>query len=169
MPVPANPTLTQVCAEFLAPSNTPLSQFVRGGPWVPNQPVNFYVPTGLPIHLSQLAGAARYTNVGASKSGDASGSFNYTPPPVGPTTVGISTNSVTVTGSGGNGGYSFSWAHISGDTFTGWSASGPTNSFHHGSVGRNQTKSGVFRCTVSDGVTSSFVDVNVSVTYFYNL
>lgn len=167
MAVPANPTLVQVCNEFLAPTNTPLSQFVRGGPWVPNTAANAAVPTGLPIHLSQLAGAVRYVNVGASKSGDANGSFNYTPPPTGPTTVSIATNSVTITGSGGNGGYSYSWSHISGDAFS-HSASSATTTFTHGAVGRNQTKSAVYRCTVSDGVTSAFVDVNVSVTFNYN-
>jgi hypothetical protein len=169
MTVPANPTLTQVCAEYLVASNTPLSAFRRGAGIVPNTPINANVPTGLPIHLSQLAGSARYTNVTAGKSGNASGSFNYTPPPVGPTTVGISTNVVDAIAGGGNGGYTYFWQHISGDTFTGWSTSAASNLFHHGSVGRNQTRSGVYRCTISDGTTSAFVDVNVSVTFFYNL
>jgi hypothetical protein len=168
MAVPVNPFLQQVCNEFLAPINTPLSQFVRGGPWVPNTAANANVPTGLPIHLSQLAGAVRYVNVTAGKTGNASGSFNYTPPPTGPTTVGISTNSVTAIGGGGNGGYTYSWAHISGDAFTGWNPNTASNTFSHGSVGRNQTKSGVYRCTISDGVTSAFVDVSVSVTFNYN-
>jgi len=59
MAVPANPTLLQVCAEFGAPAGTPLSAFVRGGVWVPNSPQNANVPTGLPIALSQLAGAVK--------------------------------------------------------------------------------------------------------------
>ena len=169
MAVPANPKLSDVCTEFLVAGNTPLSSFRRGAGIVPDTAANAGVPTGFPINLSQMAGSVRYVNVTAGKSGNASGSFSYTPPPVGPTTVGISTNSVTAIAGGGNGGYSYFWQHISGDTFTGWSTNTASNLFHHGSVGRNQTKSGVYRCTISDGVTSAFVDVNVSVTYHYNL
>lgn len=59
MPVPANPTLSQVCAEFLVAGTTPLSSFRRGAGIVPDTPTNAGVPTTLPIHLSQLTGASR--------------------------------------------------------------------------------------------------------------
>lgn len=59
MPVPANPTLQQVYAEFGAPLGTSLSAFLRGGPYVPNIPQNAAVPTALPTNLSQLAGAIK--------------------------------------------------------------------------------------------------------------
>lgn len=52
MAVPANPKLSDVCTEFLAPATTPLSSFVRGGSWVPNTGANAGVPTALPLLLS---------------------------------------------------------------------------------------------------------------------
>ena len=60
MALPATPPLSlqQVCVEFGAPLNTPLSAFLRGGAWVPNSPANANVPTVLPISLLQLLGAA---------------------------------------------------------------------------------------------------------------
>jgi hypothetical protein len=72
MAVPANPKLSQVCAEFLAPANTKLSQFLRGGAYVPNNSFNTAVPTALPIKLSQLAGATRYVAHSATNSPDVS-------------------------------------------------------------------------------------------------
>jgi hypothetical protein len=165
--VPANPKMSEVCAEYGVAITTPLSSFRRGAGIVPNTPQNAGVPTTLPIHLSQLAGSALYTPVSCSKSGNASGAFNYTPPPTGPTTVGIATNAVTITGANGTGSYSYSWSLISGDAFS-HTANAATTTFSFGSVGRNQTKSAVYRCTVSDGITSAFVDVNVSVTFNYN-
>jgi hypothetical protein len=63
--VPGPPTrLNDVCAVFGAPVGTPLNQFLRGGPWVPNIPANAGVPTVLPIRLAQLAGATNYVPLG---------------------------------------------------------------------------------------------------------
>jgi hypothetical protein len=60
MSVPNNPKLSDVIAEFLAPVGTRLSQFLRGGAYVPDVPQNAAVPSALPISLKQLVGAVRW-------------------------------------------------------------------------------------------------------------
>lgn len=49
--------LTDIEAEFGAPSGTPLSAFVRGGAWVPDSAANANVPTSPPIKLTDFLGA----------------------------------------------------------------------------------------------------------------
>lgn len=60
MTLPLSPpiSLSAICAEFGAPSNTPLASFLRGGAFVPNTPGNSGVPTSLPISMSNLLGAS---------------------------------------------------------------------------------------------------------------
>lgn len=165
MAVPANPTLIQVCNEFLAPATTPLSHFVRGGPYVPNVAQNANVPTGLPIHLSQLAGAVRYIPVSATKNGNATGSV-FLPHSGSPANVTVVSNpSTVITPGGGNGSYSCSWSHLSGDASISTPGANLFNVTFSASVGRNSEKSAVKRCTVSDGISSAFVDVSVSLSY----
>ena len=50
--------MTDIEAEFLAPSGTPLSAFVRGGAFVPDSGANAGVPTSKPIAMTDLLGAA---------------------------------------------------------------------------------------------------------------
>jgi hypothetical protein len=58
LPTSGNLSLSQVRAEFGAPTTTPLSAFLRGGAWVPDTPANAGVPTALPINLRSLLGAS---------------------------------------------------------------------------------------------------------------
>lgn len=51
-------SMTDIEAEFLAPSGTPLSAFVRGGAFVPDNATNIGVPTAKPIAMTDLLGAA---------------------------------------------------------------------------------------------------------------
>lgn len=48
--------LSQVETEFSAPSGTPLSDFLRGGPFVPDSPANAGIPSALPLQLLDLLG-----------------------------------------------------------------------------------------------------------------
>ena len=50
--------LSEIETEFEAPVGTPLSQFLRGGPFVPESATNAGVPTALPIAMLDLLGAA---------------------------------------------------------------------------------------------------------------
>lgn len=174
LPSSGNLSLSQVRTEFGAPSNAPLSAFLRGGAYVPNTAANAGVPTALPIKLRDLLGASATPPLSASKSGDASGSFVCTESPAGvssscPTSANVTTNSVTITASGGAGsGPTFAWSKISGDTFTVNSPTSATTSFtvnipriRDGTVSR----SAVYRCTVTRGTETATVDVNVGAEY----
>ena len=115
--------------------------------------------------MLQLVGASGTSALAAFKSGDAVGSVN-TPEPA-PSFSTVTSNSVTITASGGSGSYTYSWAYVSGDaaiSITG-GTSGPTHAWSK-SVGKNNTASAVWRCTVSDGVsTPAQVNVSISLSY----
>lgn len=73
-----------------------------------------------------------------------------------------------VTASGGTGSYTVSWAKISGTNFTVNSPTSLATTFTS-VVNRNLgTVSAVYRCTVSDGVSSAYIDINVSLDYIWN-
>ena len=61
MSVPSTGTISliQVCNVFQAPTNTPLSYFLRGGAYVANISANSAVPTALPVNMLSLRGAQR--------------------------------------------------------------------------------------------------------------
>lgn len=164
MPVPANPKLSDVCAEFLVAGTTPLSAFLRGGGIVPNTAANAGVPTALPISLSQLAGATRYTNIGVTVTGDSTG-YQFRAEPGAPAAVNVSTGTLTVNITGGNPGPSVTWSRISGSAAINPPAAGATTPVISASVSKNTTISAVIRCTVNDGVTSAFYDRTVSLQY----
>jgi hypothetical protein len=90
-----------VRAEFGAPAGTPLHNFYRGGPWVPNIPQNANVPAAPPVRLAQLAGAVVYAPPVIS------GPFDITMPAHQSSATG------TWTVSGGTGSYSVNWVKLS--------------------------------------------------------
>lgn len=55
-------SLTEIYTEFGAPLGTPLSEFVRGGAWVPDTAENAGVPTTVPISILDLLGASAQTS-----------------------------------------------------------------------------------------------------------
>jgi hypothetical protein len=101
-----------------------------------------------------------YSAMTASKSGDASG---------GRLGAGsVTTNSVTVSPVGGIFPFSYAWTYQSGDVFT-LSNPGPSTSAHTTTftttVALFQTKSAVYRCTITDSVGSTaFIDVTVTAS-----
>jgi len=77
------------------------------------------------------------------------------------------TPTVTVTPSGGVGPFTYGWVRQSGDSaITAASPSTAATSFS-ASLASDETKTAVFRCTVTDTVTgaTTFVDVNVALHY----
>jgi hypothetical protein len=105
MTVPATPKLSQVIAEFLAPATTKLSQFLRGGAYVPNTTPNNAVPTALPIRLLQMAGTVRHiphTAVNVPDSSDKTGDK--------PGTI---FDTVTCNPTNGTGPFTYSWSFVS--------------------------------------------------------
>jgi hypothetical protein len=177
LPTSGNLSLSQVRTEFGAPSTAPLSAFVRGGAYVPNTAANAAVPTAPPIKLRDLLGASATPPLSASKSGDATGLYSCTESPPGvasscPTSPTVTTNSVTVTASGGAGaGPSYAWTRISGDVFT---VTSPTSASTTFSIAIARIRDGeavrnaVYRCTVTRGTETATVDVNVGASYVEN-
>ena len=66
--------------------------------------------------------------------------------------------------SGGVGNLSISWALVSGTPFTVTGGNTLSPSFQV-SIGREGAASATYRCTVTDGVSTVFYDMNVSVDY----
>lgn len=160
MAVPGPPvSLSAVRAEFGAPAGTPLSAFVRGGAWVPNIAQNNGVPTAPPIRLASLAGAVKYQPVTATAAPTTANGDTTGPNPSGI----VVSNTVSVTGYGGNAPYTYSWSIISGSVAINTPSSAST--YFSAQVFTGNTVTATARCTVSDGTTSGYVDVPVSLTY----
>jgi len=82
-------------------------------------------------------------------------------------TAAISYAGISITGGLGPGALSYSWARISGSTAI--SAASPTSyqTQFIGNVAPGANVSALFRCTVTDGVSSASFDVNLSITNTY--
>lgn len=92
-------------------------------------------------------------------------------PPAWPAVLAVGSDSpasVTVTPTGGTGPYTFLWTHESGDSAVQvLSPTAATTSFI-ANVGKNQTKSAVKRCTITDAaLATTFLFVNVSLSYIF--
>lgn len=157
----SNPaSMSSVYAEFGAPAGTPLSSFLRGGAYVPNVAANNNVPTSLPINLQQLAGAVKYVPISISGPSSVSGeTFGL------PTTQTTYSNPATFTVSGGNPSPSVSWAYLSGDNTISQNVGGLNSVQWNAAVNRNLSKTGVWRLTVSDGVSSATKDVTINLIH----
>lgn len=76
----------------------------------------------------------------------------------------ITTNSITVTASGGIGPYTYAWTKVSGDTFTIGSPSSASTNFS-AQPGPYNEMSAVYKCTVTDANSDTFA-MNVNVTAY---
>lgn len=133
-----------------------LAKFWNGGSWVD---ITFAGGGG---------GAGLSATVSA---GSVQGTEFRVSPPAWPAvlTVGSDTPStVTVTPSGGTGPYTYAWTHESGDSAVQVTAPTSATTGFVGNIGKNQTKSAIKRCTVTDslGATTS-VTVSVTLEYIF--
>lgn len=96
----------------------------------------------------------------------ASFAINYRQVPSGPSVVTLTTSAVTATPSGGTGSYTYSWAQVAG--LSGITATAPTaaSTAFSATLTKNSEKSGLWRCTVSDGVHTATADVSVDFAYY---
>jgi hypothetical protein len=77
------------------------------------------------------------------------------------------TNSVTVSVTGGVGGFTYAWTYVSGDTFTVLSPSAATTQFRRSTA--NGVFNGVYRCTVTDSTAATtYIDVNINTEHLYD-
>lgn len=150
-------TLAQVCAEFGAPSNTPLGSFLRGGAYVPNAAPNLGVPTAKPINLGDLLGAS------AAVYGATLAPTYLSKVRVGTGTATTAACTVTVTGSAGS--LTYAWTRTSGSTaITINSPSGASTTFNSTFLSLI-SRTAYFKCTVTDSIlgTTSTTDVQVDM------
>lgn len=149
-------TLAQVRAEFGAPVGTPLHAFVRGGSWVSDNSVNNGVPTSPPISLGDLLGASAYTPMTVSAPNvyatNPTGNANYM---TFPTTIEVT---------GGNAGKTYSFTHVSGQSFTINSPSSSQTKFTQTGTPPAATYTGTYKFTVNDGTASVSKTFTVSIT-----
>lgn len=169
MALPNNPPISmrQIYDEFQVPYGTSFKQLYRGGPYVPNIAQNANISTDPnQLKMSQFYGAVRYIpmNVTANPT-SADGQVFQNEPAPNQRTVNASTM-IGVTG--GTGSYTYSTAHLSGDVFSVFNGN-TANPAWSANVFKGGTRSAVYRCTVSDGVGSAFVDVPVNLSYFTDL
>lgn len=75
----------------------------------------------------------------------------------------ITTDAITAAASGGTPGYTYAWTKVSGDSITAVSASTAATTFRGTSVTTGETRTAIFRCTVTDGAAAT-ATVDVSVT-----
>lgn len=143
MTITAPVSLSKVHTEFGAPSNTPLSAFVRGGVWVPNIPANAAISTtAVGLRLSQFLGAMNAPPLTVAISnqtitGAREVAPNPTPPPVTIRLYGTAVYRLLASGvaqigeSDNNSPQNVIYTNIGGEWLTGGSASDAEVFFQH--------------------------------------
>lgn len=149
--VPGPPvTLAQIRAVYGAPAGTPLHQFYRGGPYVPNIPQNAGVPTAPPIVAHQLCGSTNYVPMSSNFTGGSNPSCTYHSP----ATTCTASVSPTCNVSNGIPPYSYSWSIVGGSSATIANATSATCTV---SRTANQTQDGTtsqLQCVVTDSTSA---------------
>lgn len=119
----------------------------------------------------QLWPAASSLEAAANKS-SVEGLYNCTYNNIGvntcPVMYSLTSESVTVSSTGGSGaGPTYAWTYLSGDTGITVSNSTAATVTFAGAVSRRQTRTAVWRCTVTRGTDSRVVDIPITLTYDY--
>lgn len=141
-----------------------LSEYYRGGAYVPNTAVNNGIPTSGPISLQNFygQGGSGGGSLAASNSGAVGSQFRNEPAPASLTV----SASGSVFASGGSGSYTCTWTHVSGSLAIPTPSANNFNPSYSASVAKNTAVTAVKRCTVSDGVSTPVTtDMNVRLVY----
>lgn len=153
MALPTSPpiSLNQIKAEFGATGTRSLTQFYRGGTFVPNTSANSNVPTSGSISLLDFLGASARVNLGGSISSiNVENTQGPTPPgPISVELFGTSTASPT----DGSGSYTYRWSIISGSAQPSGSTTSRTFTIKANVLGNGES-TGQVQCIISDGVQS---------------
>lgn len=166
-------SLAAIQAEFQRGGVNPisLSEYYRGGSYVLGTDTGVAgIAASGAINMNSFHGAGR--NGYYATAGNASGSCSSLWPTTGCTAT---TNAVTVSVFGGSGNYSYSWAFVSGTSFTITSPSSATTTFSRNAAGSDgdgtpgySSYSGIARCTIHDNVTSLNTTVDITVTTYHS-
>lgn len=165
MALPTSPpiSLNQIKAEFGATGTRSLTEFYRGGAFVPNIPANSSVPTSGAISLLNFLGATNSVPLSGSLS-QLSGEF------VDPSMPWPVPGSMTITANpranptGGSGSYTYSWSITSGLAVINSGAN--TNQCSISALVPNHNmRTGGIRCIVNDGSSSVTLTGTYSLYY----
>lgn len=157
MTLNATPDELSIYTEFGAPLGTLLTAMVRGGAYVSNGsnfPGTVGIPSAPPISLLDFANKSNFRITVAPNPMNAS------------VPNGTQDQGLTITRTGGTGGFTFSTTILSG-LVGGSILNGTTANPTLRMSGTNQIKSGFLRCTCTDAFNGlvSTVDVEVNTTF----
>lgn len=170
MPLPSSGPISLAMLRQFYGGSAPdsITEYYRGGAYVPNTGVNSAIPTSGAISLFNFYGQGGGGGGGAlaaSNTGATGSQFQNEPAPA-TRVVGASGN---VLASGGTGSYTCTWSHISGSTAIPTPGANVFNPSFSATVSKNTTLSAVKRCTVNDGVNSVSTDMAVDLSYSTDL
>ena len=166
MALPTNPpiSLSQIQAEFGAPSTTGITDFRRGGAYVPDTPANAGVPASGDIGLLHLLGATKTTPLVLSVTGGTRETFAPEPAP-----SQIPMSSIMVASvSGGTPPYTFTWSRVSG-SINSWGvlAGDPAGARFNANVFKNILADITLRVTVTDSGGQTATKDRYGSLYYY--
>lgn len=166
MALPTNPpiSLSQIQAEFGAPSTTGITDFRRGGAYVPNTPANAGVPASGDIGLLHLLGATKYTPMPMSLTLSGGGSETFVPEPA-PTQQYLS-GSLTLTINNGTAPFSVSWSRIAGGLAFSVVSGGMGITFG-ANVRKNTLVEATYRATVQDATGAVVATASTIQLWYY--
>lgn len=166
MPVPTGAvTFISIQAEFGGANPISMSEYYRGGAFVPSNQVTSSVD-GNPISTSGTIRVGTFRALtktvvsslsltGPTTVSGANGTFNYGD------TVSVTTETAIMSASGGVFPYTYQWTYVSGETAVVSNPTGSSTQFSRGQVVESFLQ-GVYRCTVTDAASNT-VSVNVNV------
>lgn len=170
MALPSSPPITSEMIRQQYGGGLPfrIQDYYRGGAHVPNTAANSGVPTSGVISFANFLGQGGSGGGGALQATSNSPTgFQFRNEPAPATLTVSASGNVFVTG--GSGSYTCIWAHVSGSAAIPTPAANVFNPSFSASVPKQTTLTAVKRCTVSDGSSSVFTDMNVSLEYSTDL
>lgn len=168
MALPTSPpiSLNQIKTEFGATGTRSLTEFYRGGAYVPNISANSGVPTSGTISLLDFLGATNYTPHTATA---APTSLTGSALTVVPSITIRTTSGSTVTASPSGRTYTYAWQRVSGSTAISAETPNSSASYFRATVPSGQTLSATWRCAVSDGTSTAYTNnITITLTHTFN-
>lgn len=159
LPSSGKMSLSMIAAEFGGSPPHKLSEYYRGGAYVPNITANNNIPTSGPIAFSDFYGATNYVAMSNASLTRSSSTKEATS--TGNTT--LTSDAVSATVSGGQAPYSYSWERVSGTALTVNSQGSSGTTFARTAGGVSTTS--VYRCKITDGTGAVAYTGNITINF----
>lgn len=155
-------SLNDIKAEFGATGTRSITEFYRGGAFVPNTAANSGVPTSGQIDLLDFLGAANYAGITAAFANLSATYSDPTNP--NPPRSRVVYGYPNISASGGTGSYTYAWSIVSGPAAISGATTGSGVTIY-ATVNNWDVVSGTIQCVVSDGVTSKTFSGTYTLRY----